>query len=64
MTIKSYKSCCNCYYGGFNEFCRKTDCSDCPLYNSDDIFHEDVLCKCNTVVDGEECPWYKENEDG
>ena len=61
--IKSYESCRMCFFGAMNRHCSNSSCADCIMYNGgEDTYHEEVLCKCNTIEPGAECPWYHEEE--
>lgn len=64
MAIKNYNTCKGCFYGAFNQHCETCDCTDCPMFNGNsEIYHETVLCKCNTVEVDTECKYYKPLED-
>ena len=60
--IKNYDNCYSCYYSLGREFCANSKCPTCEM----NIFDEDNnkhRCKCNTIRNGEDCPYYKEADD-
>lgn len=60
--IKNHDTCNSCYYGGFNDFCQKGECSDCIMnyYLGTDA---DLLCRCNMIDNGDECRYYIDCEE-
>lgn len=62
--IKSYESCRDCYFGAMNKYCSTGDCYSCSQRAQKEIVQDSLLCKCNTIEPGAECPWYKEVTDG
>ena len=62
---KSSKTCRECYYGLFNDYCFNTECSCCPLSHQDEHYTREgtlFFCHCSKLADGEECHYYKEIE--
>ena len=63
--IKCYETCRNCYYNFNHDGCKNAECQSCVMnyhYNGDGIA-DVVLCRCNMLTEGDECPYYKFNEE-
>lgn len=61
--IRPHKYCDNCKYDAFGPLCDNAQCEYCPLFMYEpaiNITGHRVHCKCLTVKDDEECPYYEE----
>lgn len=60
---KKPDACWKCKHDIYNDNCMHKSCEDCELYLKKPETGTNgqlAFCKCFTVEDGEECPYYKE----
>ena len=58
---KNYLNCTLCEYWIDNCVCREQDdCTKCIMRVENADENSPILCKCNTIKEEEDCPYFKE----